>query len=133
MAKVGVFSRNWNTLYKWEDRVLPFAVGTLEDSPQPVDIYDISILSPQNNQNVSGTVELRAAIDNLDVQSYDMGWRTGTGEFIPMQTDPTFSFKRAWIDFTPWNWRSDSIYPIQLQASDANDNVIANTTINVIH
>lgn len=133
-AKVGVFSADWSHLYAWQNRAFVFSIGTPPGPPVPGQTYPINLLNLQNNQNVSGVMEIDAKINGLDINSYTIAWRTGAGEFFSLDTDPfTQSFKHAWIDFSTWNWNANHIYPLEFQATDLSGHAIGDITINVIH
>lgn len=135
IVKVGVFSADWKTLYFWKDRAFQFFVGTPPGPPQPGVTYPIRIIEPTDGSTVSGVVELKAVIDTLAIDTYTIGWRTGsTGGFAPMDTDPiTQNYKHTWIDFGPWTWNADKRYPLEFQATDGSGRRIGDTTITVIH
>ena len=134
-VKVGVFSSDYSKLYIWLNRAFQFSIGTPPGPPQPGQTYPVTVIQPQDGSTVSGVTEIRAAIQGLDINTYNIGWRTGgTGSFNPLDTDPvTQSFKHTWIDFSTWTWAANHTYPIEFRATDMNSNIIGSTTISVVH
>lgn len=133
-VKVGIFPADYSALYFWIDRAFQFNIGTPLGPPQPGVTYPLTVLQPANSSTVSGLTEIQAVINGLDINTYTISWRTGTGTFFPLDTDPiTQAFKHAWIGFSTWNWLPPgSAYPIEFQATDQKGNVIGDTLIHVI-
>ncbi|HZZ99427.1 MAG TPA: hypothetical protein VFK07_01825, partial [Candidatus Paceibacterota bacterium] len=132
--KVGVFSGDWSSTYFWKNNAFQFTIGTPLGGPQPDQTYPINVMVPSNGATVSGTVEIKAVIDNLAINTYTISWRVGNGSFVNLDTDPvTQSYKHAWIDFSNWNWSADHTYQLQFQATDSAGDVIGNQTVTVIH
>lgn len=132
IVKVGIFSSDWSTFYFWKNNAFQFTIGSAPSDPTPGETYPITIFVPEDNSTVSGVVEIKAAIPELNIHSYNIGWRTGTGEYFTLDTDPvTQGFKHAWIDFSPWTWMPDGIYPLEFQATDLSGNVIGYKMIHV--
>jgi hypothetical protein len=132
IVKVGVFSQDWSQNYFWKNNAYQFTVGSPPPSPTPGQTYNLNIIVPQNNSTVSGLVEIKANISGLDVNSYNIGWRTGNGNFISLDTDPAqLNLKHAWIDFSNWNWNPSNAYPLEFQGTDTNNNVIGHSQINI--
>lgn len=132
--KVGVFAADWSSVYFWSNNTMQFNIGAASPPPNPGQTYPITILQPANNSTVSGSVEIRAVINGLDINKYNIGWRTGNGAYFNLDTDPvTQSYKHAWIDFSLWNWSPTNTYEIDFQATDQSGNVIGNNSITVVH
>ncbi len=132
ILKVGIFADDWSRMYFWKNNAFQFTVGAAPGDPVPGKVYPVIIYAPTDGATVSGLVEIRAAIPELDINSYNIGWKTGTGEFFTMDTDPvTQGFKHAWIDFSPWTWHSDNNYLLEFQARDLSENIIGHQAITV--
>ncbi|MDB4978237.1 MAG: domain containing protein [Candidatus Peribacteria bacterium] len=133
IVKIGVFSANYSTLYFWKNSAFVFTVGTPPGPPNPGSTYPIHLLFPTANSTISGLQEIRAVIDGLDINTYNIGWRTGNGQFFNLDTEPvTESFKHAWVDFSTWTWRTlNNIYPMDFQVTDLQNTVIGSESINV--
>ncbi len=125
VVKVGVFSGDWSKAYYWNNAAFKFNVGTPPGGPQPGVTYTINVITPKNNATVSGVTEVQAVINGLDINTYNIGWRTGGGQYFNLDTEPyTQTYKHAWIDFSAWNWNANNVYPLEWQATDQSGNVI---------
>ena len=131
-VKVGVFSADYSKTYFWKNNGSTFTVGTPPSGPQPGTTYPITMIAPTNGSTVSGVVEIKSVINGLDINTYNIGWRTGGGEYFTLDTDVvTQSLKHAWIDFSTWTWNPNNTYPLEFQATDNSGNVIGHGLINI--
>ncbi|MEX0933397.1 MAG: glycoside hydrolase family 6 protein [Candidatus Paceibacterota bacterium] len=81
-------------------------------------VEGITVLSPQNNEKVSGIKTLTLSIGGMsssDVRAY---WKVGGGVLNPMQTEFSNETLRASadVDFQGWTWRSDGRYELTFVA-----------------
>lgn len=134
--KIGIFSQDWSKEYFFKSGAYQFTIGSPLPPPAPGATYPITIVAPGNGADVSGIVEAKSYLQGLDINSYTIAWRTGTGIFFTLDTDPvTKSIKHAWIDFSAWNWNANQLYPLEFQATDVHGNVIGDQgiTVHVVH
>ena len=133
VMKIGVFNSDWSALYFWKDSAWRFTIGEPPGPPEPGETYDIEVLVPQDGSTVSGTVEIKARISELAIDTYNVAWRTGSGAFFFLDTDPvTRLFKHAWIDFGSWTWLPPGTpYPLEFQATNTGGTVIGGEVIHV--
>lgn len=132
VVRVGVFNADYSHLYFWKDSGWRFTIGDAPGPPEPGVTYDIELIDLADGDTVSGVKEVKARIGELDIDTYNIGWRTGGGTFFFLDTDPiTRLFKHAWIDFSGWSWIPSGFYPLEFQATDTAGNVIGGETITV--
>ena len=132
VLKIGVFPSDYSQLLFWKNNASEFSVGAPLPSPTPGQIYPIAVTVPTDGGTVTGLTEIQAAISGLDINSYTLGWRTGSGDYFELDTDPvTKSFKHAWIDFEPWNWMPNHTYILDFEARDMEHRIIGTKSITV--
>lgn len=132
VVKTGIFSSDWGKLFLWNNDSFEFTIGTPPGPPEPGKIYPIRIITLQDNELVGGIKEIQAVVDGLDINTYNIGWRTGDGQFFNLDTDPlTKSFKHAWIGFSDWNWIPSNIYPLEFEVRDQSNNLIGGALIHI--
>ena len=91
----------------------------------------ITVWWPTIDAVLSGTHPLKAAVDTLDVEKYDMYWQVDRGQLNPMQTAYSDApHKEASVNFDSWNWNSAGAYTITFVAKQG-DAIIASRDIPV--
>ncbi len=83
-------------------------------------------------EQISGLVEIKSQVKGLDLNTYNISWRTGESEYFNLDNDPvTQAYKHAWIQFNDWTWNADGKYPMEFQATDSSGNIIGYKAINI--
>jgi hypothetical protein len=96
----------------------------------------IDIWWPTNGATVSGSLPLKALVENLDVANYTMYWQVDGDTLNSMYNSYTdYQHKEADIDVSGWNWQASGQYVINFVAKDSSGNILVqkSTTITVTH
>lgn len=78
----------------------------------------ITVLSPQNNEKLSGVRTLTVVVNGMSSSEVRAYWKVGGGTLNPMQidlSDETLKANAA-VDFQNWTWRSDGKYDLTFVA-----------------
>lgn len=103
-----------------------------EPTPEPAPAESISVWWPVDGAEVGGTQPLKALVENLSVEQYDMYWQVDGKDLHPMPTNHTdWPHKETSVDVSGWNWNGSGPYALTFVAQDASGARIGETTVQV--
>lgn len=93
----------------------------------------IQVWWPTDGVTVRGIQPIKAIVQGMNVNQYDMYWKIGDGSLIPLANDYSdYVHKQTEIDFTNWTWHGAGPYVIDLIAKSGG-NIIAQTKVSVFN
>lgn len=109
----------------------PAPVPAPTPAPAPV-TSNVSVWWPTNGATLSGTVPLKALLDNQPLATYNMYWQVDGGQSNLMQDNLTsYPHKEVMIDVTGWNWKGSGPYTMTFTAKSLSGNLLASRSVEV--
>jgi len=90
--------------------------------------YAIFVANPENGSTISGEKKIKAYIDTLSLDEYEMTYSVD-GHFTRAMSDAVGTFKQAKIQFDEWNWNGAGPYTVILTARNTGGEVIGTKQI----
>lgn len=102
--------------------------GLLITNAAKADGSPLNIWWPTEGSHVQGTQPLKAMIEGMSTEQYEMYWRVDGGQLNQMYNSPQdYPHKEAWIDLSGWTWKGVGPYAMTFVAKKGSDTIMERT------